>query len=167
MKKIISDREIKIHWRIDPDLPYEKKEYFLISLLWCKKAFGFLDEITYNKSTCNMNDLFEIKKFFKKFSIFNNTSKIQDDIYHTYPGPVNNFDLINFKDFWFDNNNKNYLYSNTFLSKKILEYKDYLLLNKYEWDLIIETFGYLYEIKRFRLNNKSQIEIYPLEVNNI
>ena len=64
------------------------------------------------------------------------------------PGLINNFDLINFKDLWKENNDDD----NYELKKNLTLNKDYLLINENDWDILSAFFGYIFKVTNKYLN---------------
>ena len=58
------------------------------------------------------------------------------------PGLINNFDLINFKDLWKENNDDD----NYELKKNLTLNKDYLLINENDWNILSDFFGYIFKV---------------------
>ncbi len=59
-----------------------------------------------------------------------------------FPGLINNFNLINFKDFW----KENYDEENYVLKKDLELNKDYILINENNWNILSDFFGYIFKI---------------------
>ena len=72
-----------------------------------------------------------------------------------YPGPINNFPLISFKDCWIDKDNPD---ENIFLKKNVELNKDYYFVNYKDWDLLNSIFDNTNEIKR-KKNNLDLIQL--------
>ena len=62
-----------------------------------------------------------------------------------YPGPINNFPLISFKDCWIDKDNPD---ENVFIKKDIELNKNYYFVNYKDWNLLNSIFDNTNEIKR-------------------
>lgn len=141
----------------------EKEEVYLISNNWFNKAICFIEEITNKYSLRSKDDLFDLNKFFSKFLLIEKDSRKINNTYGIYPGPINNFFLLNSKDFWFDPSEENGYFNNV-LNKVLLWKKDYFIVEKKEWNLIKEIFNSEHEIKRYRTIKNNDIELYPKEV---
>ena len=78
-----------------------------------------------------------------------------------YPGPINNFSITQFKNFWFDPDS-NQSHTNTYLKKGIKENVDFLFMNERGWNSVKDVFGCDFEIKR-KIPNVSANQL--IEVN--
>jgi hypothetical protein len=74
----------------------------------------------------------------------------------TYPGDMNNFELISSSEFWLDPEET---FSNVYLDKKISENKDYLIVTKDIYSTITKCFGVFNEIERKSIFNDENLEI--------
>ena len=83
----------------------------------------------------------------------NNNKKNKN--YYSYPGPINNFYITDFKDYWNDDIN---LDENYFIKKELKINEDYYLINENEWNKFNSIFGSTNEIKR-KNNNLDLIRI--------
>ena len=72
-----------------------------------------------------------------------------------YPGPINNYPLISFKDCWIDNINQD---ENIFLKKNLILNTHYYLVNYKDWELLNSIFDSTNEIKR-KKNNLDLIQL--------
>jgi hypothetical protein len=111
----------------------DKKKFYLISINWMKSFLNFFEKFINSETT---EKLFERNKTLLQF--FG-----EDDNTGYYPGPVNNFDIINFKEFLIDPNEQT-----VFLKKGIKENTDFVYVTEEEWRLIKDIFGYNFEIER-------------------
>ena len=97
-----------------------------------------------------------IKKVFDPLKVFDYYfDKKKINIYSIYPGPINNYPLISFKDTWKDDKN---LDENDFLKKSIEINRDYIFINSKDWKFLKEIFDSTNEIKR-KKNNLDLIKI--------
>ena len=171
VKKIYNDNERNINEKKILDLDQiknnnscnEKEEVYLISSSWFNKASSFIDEVTNKYSLRTKDDLFDLNKFFSKYLLLEKDSRKINKTYGIYPGPINNFHLLNSKDYWYDPCEIN-SYLNSELTKTITQKQDFFILEKEEWELVKEIFNCQYEIKRYRSVKTNQIEIFPKEV---
>ena len=76
----------------------------------------------------------EAKKDKKKVEIEAENNKN----YISFPGPIDNFCLTDYKDFWKDNINED---ENYFLIKDLKLNEDYCLINENHWNILNSTFG--------------------------
>ena len=79
-----------------------------------------------------------------------NTKNVKiSKVFSAFPGPVNNFGITSFKDYWIDFFN---LDENDFIKKGMKLNENYLLIHKKDWKLIKSFFGATNEIKRKKDN---------------
>ena len=69
--------------------------------------------------------------------------------YAAFPGPINNYYITEFEDYWYDNNNKD---ENYFIKKDMKLNEDYYLINEKDWQKLSSDFNHTNEIKRKRNN---------------
>ena len=74
-----------------------------------------------------------------------NSNNTVSKLFYAFPGPVNNFEITEFKDHWIDYIN---LDENDFMKKDLKLNENYYLLNNEDWKLIKSFFGATNEIKR-------------------
>ena len=79
----------------------------------------------------------------------NKDNKKVAKVFYAFPGPVNNFEITSFKDYWIDFIN---LDENDFIKKEMKLNENYLLINNKDWKLIKNLFSTTNEIKRKREN---------------
>ena len=89
------------------------------------------------------------------FNEFNNKNENSMNI--LYPGPIDNFNLLKYKDTWEDPINEE---ENYFLKDKLEINKDYYLISQRNWFILNEIFDSTNEIKKNE--NKKYIEIKVL-----
>jgi len=77
-----------------------------------------------------------------------------------YPGPVNNFSIMQFKNFWFDPDSHQ-SNTNIYLKKGIKENEDFLFMDQTGWNAVKEVFSCDFEIKRkiANVSNNQLIEV--------
>ena len=133
---------------INPNDLNENDEYYLISYDWGIKYYNFLNMLISIKD--NLNDYknfllvgFDIKGIFSNFI---NIKKERSDI--SYIGPVNNFFVKNFVDFWEDEEEE---YTNIFIKKNP---NLYINIDINQWENIIKNFGDAPTIKRYKRNDE-------------
>ena len=108
------------------------------------------DKIKIIEKIFDLNDVYN--------SYFNEKDRKKDTLSKSnclYPGPINNFPLVSFKDSWKDDIN---LDENDFIKKNIERNKDYRFVNSSDWNLLKNLFDCTNEIKR-KINNLELIEI--------
>ena len=133
---------------INPNDLNDNEEYYLISYDWGIKYYNFLNMLISIKD--NINDYknfllvgFDIKGIFSNFI---NIKKERSDI--SYIGPVNNFFVKNFVDFWEDEEEE---YTNIFIKKNP---NLYINIDINQWENIIKNFGDAPTIKRYKRNDE-------------
>ena len=139
-----------------------KEFIFVINKKWVMKSNIFIDNYMKAKEG-------DINRFYEEsfdpdyiyesyFNIKNNDTKNikKQKNYSAFPGPINNFEITAFKDYWKDSIN---LDENYFLKKDIKLGEDYYLINEKDWKLLSEIFGATNEIKR----RKDNLELIPLK----
>jgi hypothetical protein len=144
----------------------KKKEYFLISAIWVQLAIPFIEEFINENTQIKEEEFFNTSKIFNKcIAVFdnNNNTKIKSANF-VYPNKINNVDIIEFKDFWYDFQEE-YRDSNVFLSRNAKENQNYFYLNKKNWKLLVSIFGCINEIPRFSyINNINKIDTNLIKV---
>ena len=122
---------------------------YAIDKNWISKVKIFIEPFIMNFENNDkyMKDIFNPNYVYKSYF----DEKIEKNIKYKYPypGPINNFSLISFKDFWEDKEN---LDENIFLKKNIELNKDYYLANYKDWELLKSVFDCTNEIKRKKGN---------------
>ena len=129
---------------------------YTINKEWVIKAKYFIETFIskFGEKKDFINELFgqdNIYNFYFDEGDHKNSSKSL----YAFPGPINNYPLVSFKDCWKDNNN---LDENVFIRKNLILNKDYTFINYKDWNLLNEIFDNNYEIKR-RKNNLDLISI--------
>ena len=100
---------------------------FLINKEWIMKAKVFIDYYII-ASQEQISETNSLKKVFDLNNILNSFFKLEASTSQIYPGPINNFNLINYKDCWEDPNNEDENYyidknSNDFIKISEKNYK--------------------------------------------
>lgn len=141
----------------------ERKEYYVISANWVALAIPFIEEFINEETQIKEDEFFNISKIFNKcLSAFENT-KIKSSNF-VFPYKVNNHDIIQHKDFWYDFSEE-HRPSNIFLSKNARENQNYFFVNKKNWEQIEYLFGCVNEIPRYSIpENPNQIDANLIKV---
>ena len=127
-------------------------------------AIPFIEEFINEDTQIKEDEFFNVSKIFNKcLAIYENT-KIKNTNF-CYPFKINNLDIIESKDFWYDYD-KEYLHTNVFLSKNARENQNFFYLSKKNWMLLVSIFGSVNEIPRYTLtDNSNQIDANLIKVN--
>ena len=127
---------------------------YAINNLWINKAIKFFDDIIYlidNDGKNNYKQIFDLYEIYYTY-FHKNQKKI-----NFFPGLIDNYNIIDYKDIWKDNNNdkedENYL-----IKKDLVLGKDYSFVNETEWKELKELFGATNEIKK-KMNNLELFDI--------
>ena len=157
----INDNNINISMQDKQESPKVNNEYlYIINRTWLENAKLFLDNYEFASET-NMlneffNDSFNLNYAIRAYLIEGKMNTIPEGhIYYPFPGPINNFPLITFKDKWIDPKNKE---ENDIIDNNLLVGKDYCIISSNDWKLLKDTFNYTNEIKR-KQNNFGMIQI--------
>ena len=141
----------------------ENEEYgsylFMINANWVIKAKIFLDY--YKVSSSEIIEEDSLKNLFNTKNILNSYFNEKDKNICTdilYPGPINNYNLLKYKDAWEDNINDD---ENYFIKDNLELNKDYYLISHKNWNFLNEIFDSTNEIK-MNENNCTFIELKPL-----
>jgi len=133
---------------------------YIINRNWLENAKLFLENYEFAKETNMLNDFFN-DSFNSNYALksYLSEEKIREipegHIYYPFPGPINNFPLVVFKDKWIDPNDKE---EDAILNNNFLFGKDYCIITSNDWAILKNTFSYTNEIKR-RKNNINMIQI--------
>ena len=157
-KKIINSD--KINNNIEDD-EYVGSYLFAINKDWVLKTKVFID---YYKIYTNemMDDNFLQNAFDAQNilnSYFNELNNSENNYFMSlYPGPINNYNLLKYKDFWEDSINEE---ENFFIKNNLILNKDYYLISQRNWNILNEIFDSTNEIK-IKENNIGYIVLRPL-----
>ena len=80
----------------------------------------------------------------------------EEQKYFAFPGPIDNFSITDFKDYWHDGIN---IDENYFIKNELKLNENYYLINEKDWSLLTKYFGATNEIKK-KANN---LDLIPLE----
>lgn len=123
--------------------------------MWVNLALPFLEE--FMRKTNREDELFNLNKIYTNFLTIISEPKKKENIKINsiaYPGNINNYDIIQHKDFWFDYDSE-YRHTNVFLSNTARENQDFFYVSKEDWELLKSLFGCYNEIPRFSLKDNS------------
>lgn len=149
---------------------------FAISKIWLIKLNNFLKDYNISKET-NISDVFLDKAFdlvyflecyYRKNNIteMELNGKNKSISFSSFPGPINNFDITDFKDNWNDNIN---IDENFYIKDDMKLNVDYCLINQNDWNFLNSYFGSTNEILR-RKNNLELIKfkfiLFDKRINN-
>jgi len=136
-------------------------KYYLVSTHWLQSFMNFLNH-------CDLNF---IDKFFDRKNFCNMIVEcdIDDSFINEhgiYPGPINNYPIVNFVDYWHDPDTS-LDYTNSYTKKGIQENIDFVYINPEIYSYLKSNFDSNFDIER-RLINKNgneMIEVELLKVN--
>ena len=141
------------------DIEKNKDNYiYAINREWLLKLKLFIEPYLTNSE--EKSEYF--KGAFEQNNVYNSyfnekeeRNKIITPSYSAYPGPINNYSLISFKDCWKDNIN---LDENDFIKKNLGRNKEYIFVNSNDWNFLVQIFDSTNEIKR-KIDNLDLITI--------
>ena len=124
--------------------------YYIISSIWIENLFNFIEN--------NVKKL--EKKFDKNQVCLCYFSERISDCTGAYPGPINNFFLIDFNEIWYDPD-PNFHHTNLIIKKNLKEKTDYFILEKKDFDDLKSLFECYYVIERNSVifNNEIMVEV--------
>jgi hypothetical protein len=127
-------------------------QFYLISTRWVKDFLNFYKALTHSER--GMDKLFERNRVLLHY--FGDGDE-QEGI-AVYPGPINNFELVNFKSQILDSEEP---HTNIILKDGIKENSDFLYVSAEEWKLLKDSFGCNFEILRLKetLHEEIMIEV--------
>ena len=132
-----------------------KETLYVINNLWLNRAIDFIDNILNldlykNDSKHKFNQLFDLYEIYISYINLNKKGKA------VYPGPINNYYLTDYQDFWNDSSNE---YENYLIKNEFSLGKDYCLMKEKDWIIIKEIFDATNEIKR----NPDNLEFFKIK----
>ena len=126
------------------------KYFYVISKIWLVKAMSFLVPFkTIMKDDNEKKNFFDVA--FENNYVFENYFDEDEKVkgvlkkYPPYPGPINNYPIKDFKDYWEDSIN---LDENDFIKKGLTIENDYIFINSCDWEFLKSFFDCTNEIKR-------------------
>ena len=166
INEILIQKNTNIKKENNNDINYENEVYgsylFAINKDWIMKAKIFID--CYKAYANGMMDENFLESIFNKeqilYNYFNDLKEKEDkNSYNTlYPGPIDNFNLLRYKDFWEDPSNDD---ENYYMKENLVLNKDYYLISQRNWNILNEVFDSTNEIK-ISENNSNFIKLKPL-----
>ena len=133
--------------------------YYVINKEWLDKAYNFINEYerTFNLNKEEFNNFieksFNFENVYSKYIGEEKTNIIineEDKDFPFFPGPIDNYSITVFKDFWNDNDN---IQDNYFIKDNLILNKDYYLINKEIWNELNNIFQSTNEIRRIGNDN--------------
>ena len=127
-----------------------EESIFLIDKNWYESCKSFINELLKGR---NINNLFNPEEVKKKWingnRIFNN---------EIYCGPINNMEIIDYKDFWYDPQDK---FTNVFVKNDLNE-NNYITLPLSKYNILKDNFEIydVFEIER----KKEEIHLIPMKI---
>ena len=135
---------------------------YVVSALWINNLREFLK-----------NDNKMIDKNFDKIPVTtlyscNDNDEEYQNYLGNYPGPINNFFIINFKECWVDPS-PNFSYTNIYMRNDIKEKSDFFFISESLWNSLQGVFNCYYEIPRqvVMMFHEKVIEVHLKKVNQI
>ena len=129
---------------------------YVINKEWIIKAKKFIEPYLVSSENKNINEgIFDFNYVYNSYFDEKEKNNNNKGELPAYPGPINNFPLVSFKDHWEDYIN---LDENDFIKKDLLLNKDYMLINFKDWNYLKSIFDATNEIKR-KKNNLDLIKI--------
>ena len=139
----------------------EDNLYYVINKKWLDKACNFFNEferlfsLNDEEFTSFIQKAFDFKNIYSQYieeeKIIINIDE-KDKNLPFFPGPINNYSITVFKDFWRDNDT-NHLQDNYFIKDNLMLNEDYYLINKETWFELKEIFHSTNDIRRKRNND--------------
>ena len=132
------------------------EENYLINKKWVEKAKNFFDEYEKIRKSTNkqdffffINNTFNSEKIYKYIidNFNNNEINHEDLLIPIFPGPIDNYSITLFKDFWKDSSNTN-KQENYFIKEGLEINKDYYLIKEDCWKNLNDLFQSTNEIIR-------------------
>ena len=137
----------------------EKQNLYLINRIWLENAKNFINNYIYEKKSIIFKEFleaaFDINNVLNVLFSSTILEKPLNDNLYPFPGPINNFPLIDWKDKLNDPINKE---ENFLLKKNLVENEDYFWIDETDWMTLKGFFGFNYEVKR----KKSELEMVQI-----
>ena len=133
----------------------ENAEVFYINKKWIFKTKLFLDTLINARKgdveNLLLEEYFSIDKVYSSFLGKQNNSKLKNYYGIVFPGPINNYELIDMKDYWIDPIDSE---ENILIDKNVVLNEDYCLLEENDWNFLKDIFGVTNEIKRNKIDEQ-------------
>ena len=133
--------------------------YYVINGKWVQKAKIFFDEYERIKKKKDneiynfLQESFDNDKMYEKYV----EKDINENIKIFFPGPINNYEITFFNDFWEDTS-PYHIQDNYYIKKNLILNKDYYLINQQIWNNINQLFESTNELlKRGNDDNDSML----------
>ena len=162
-KGIINKNENQNNSKIDNYEDESGSYIFMINKDWVMRAKVFIDY--YNISLMEMmEDEFLKNAFNEEYILYSYFNELKDkntkySMNNLYPGPIDNFNLLKYRDAWEDMINED---ENYFIKDNLILNKDYYLISQRNWNILNEVFDSTNEIKKNENENVEIIEIKAL-----
>ena len=166
-KNIMDDNRLNNLKKLIDDLVIEKYEVndnspvYLISKDWVYnvKLFiePFIESRKENMENLILTDTFDLEKVYSYFMGKKEKIKLKNYFGVIFPGPINNYTLLDFKDHWIDPEN---LEENNIIKNDLKINRDYFYLTQKDWSFLKEIFSATNEIKR----KKKDVELYKIKI---
>ena len=137
-----------IIYGIEKENNFDDNQYYLINKKWVEKAKKFFDEYEkVRKSTVKehfdgfINYTFHSENIYKYYidNLNNNQLNYDNLLYPIFPGPINNYSITLFTDFWYDCLNTD-CQENYFIKEGLEINKDYYLIKEDSWNCLDDLF---------------------------
>jgi len=137
------------------------EKYYLISANWMKNMFAFTNKYLKYDGTEKLPSF--VKQAFNLGNVLNLYYSDDDSdlsMAGIYPGPVYNYSIMQFKNFWYDPE-PSQSHTNIYLKKGMRENADFFYVKENGWKSIKEVFGFDFEIERktATISNNNLIEV--------
>lgn len=137
-------------------------KYFLISTQWVNNLICFIDKyLKIDPKSSSYPELVD-RLFIRQDMLlqFFNDEDVKDQPIGMYPGPINNFPILNFKENLSDPD-QDQKYTNTYIYNGLKENVDFFYVKEADWEFLKSFFGMTYEVERrtATLNNELMIEV--------
>ena len=127
----------------------ENSSIYLINKNWVFRAKLFIDPfISARKDNMEhllLDEYFVQNKVFESFIGKKDNKTPKNYFGIVYPGPINNYEIMDCKDCWIDPIN---IQENEFLKNNLIENKDYSLIEEKDWIFLKDIFDATNEIKK-------------------
>ena len=122
---------------------------YLINKEWVFKTKLFIDPFfearKENLENLLIENSFDVEKVYHSYTGKQDKSNLKNLFGVIFPGPINNYEMLDLKDQWFDPLN---LEENIIIKSNLKLNDDYFLINENDWNFMKEIFDTTNEIKR-------------------